>query len=211
MINSTKENMQEHLLTCPCGSQKKYTECCGPVLSGEQFAATPEALMRSRYTAFTQKNADYLLSSMTAELQQANDHQDLQDFADEVDSWVKLEIIDAPAVSSYATQANVEFAAYFMYDGQQQRIHENSMFVKQNDQWLYAGHQHQCGSHHHDHNDDKHDDHQHDHDHDHHHVHDENCGHHHHHHEPYRAEIKIGRNDPCPCGSGKKYKKCCIE
>ena len=21
---------------------------------------------------------------------------------------------------------------------------------------------------------------------------------------------KIGRNDPCPCGSGKKYKKCCI-
>jgi len=22
-------------------------------------------------------------------------------------------------------------------------------------------------------------------------------------------EIKIGRNDACPCGSGKKYKKCC--
>jgi preprotein translocase subunit SecA len=21
---------------------------------------------------------------------------------------------------------------------------------------------------------------------------------------------KIGRNDPCPCGSGKKYKKCCM-
>jgi hypothetical protein len=21
----------------------------------------------------------------------------------------------------------------------------------------------------------------------------------------------IGRNDPCPCGSGKKYKKCCID
>ena len=26
--------------------------------------------------------------------------------------------------------------------------------------------------------------------------------------EPYRAEKKIGRNDPCPCGSGKKYKNC---
>ncbi|WNM62461.1 YchJ family protein [Candidatus Nitrospira neomarina] len=24
-----------------------------------------------------------------------------------------------------------------------------------------------------------------------------------------RSEAKIGRNDPCPCGSGKKYKKCC--
>jgi|LSQX01.2.fsa_nt_gb hypothetical protein len=21
---------------------------------------------------------------------------------------------------------------------------------------------------------------------------------------------KIGRNEPCPCGSGKKYKKCCL-
>ena len=27
--------------------------------------------------------------------------------------------------------------------------------------------------------------------------------------EPYRAPPKIGRNEPCPCGSGKKYKKCC--
>lgn len=24
-----------------------------------------------------------------------------------------------------------------------------------------------------------------------------------------RTEAKVGRNDPCPCGSGKKYKKCC--
>lgn len=28
------------------------------------------------------------------------------------------------------------------------------------------------------------------------------------HHEPRRVD-KVGRNDPCPCGSGKKYKKCC--
>jgi uncharacterized protein len=24
-----------------------------------------------------------------------------------------------------------------------------------------------------------------------------------------REEPKVGRNDDCPCGSGKKYKKCC--
>ncbi|HBQ64165.1 MAG TPA: hypothetical protein DD727_04430 [Clostridiales bacterium] len=29
------------------------------------------------------------------------------------------------------------------------------------------------------------------------------------HNQPYVAEPKTGRNDPCPCGSGKKYKKCC--
>ena len=28
---------------------------------------------------------------------------------------------------------------------------------------------------------------------------------------PYVRETpKVGRNDPCPCGSGKKYKKCCL-
>jgi len=27
--------------------------------------------------------------------------------------------------------------------------------------------------------------------------------------KPVRAENEPGRNDPCPCGSGKKYKKCC--
>lgn len=26
---------------------------------------------------------------------------------------------------------------------------------------------------------------------------------------PVVAAVKVGRNDPCPCGSGKKYKKCC--
>ena len=27
--------------------------------------------------------------------------------------------------------------------------------------------------------------------------------------QPRRTQSKIGRNDPCPCGSGKKYKRCC--
>ena len=28
--------------------------------------------------------------------------------------------------------------------------------------------------------------------------------------EPTKVEKKVGRNDSCPCGSGKKYKKCCL-
>jgi hypothetical protein len=27
--------------------------------------------------------------------------------------------------------------------------------------------------------------------------------------KPKRTGPKVGRNDPCPCGSGKKYKNCC--
>lgn len=48
------------------------------------------------------------------------------------------------------------------------------------------------------------------------HVHHEGCSHGHEHQKsekqmPIINEKKIGRNDPCLCGSGKKYKKCCIE
>jgi uncharacterized protein YecA (UPF0149 family) len=45
------------------------------------------------------------------------------------------------------------------------------------------------------------------------HVHGASCDHDHdghHHHPPPRRVVKIGRNEPCPCGSGRKYKKCCI-
>ena len=27
--------------------------------------------------------------------------------------------------------------------------------------------------------------------------------------DPIKADAQPGRNEPCPCGSGKKYKKCC--
>ncbi len=48
------------------------------------------------------------------------------------------------------------------------------------------------------------------------HVHGPHCNHEHHHHHEKRMPIvneykKIGRNDPCPCGSEKKYKKCCAK
>ena len=49
------------------------------------------------------------------------------------------------------------------------------------------------------------------------HEHHHHDGHHHHHHHGHAPGVtltrqgpKIGRNDACPCGSGKKYKKCCL-
>ena len=29
--------------------------------------------------------------------------------------------------------------------------------------------------------------------------------------QPVVKKAKVGRNDPCPCGSGKKYKNCCLD
>ncbi len=41
------------------------------------------------------------------------------------------------------------------------------------------------------------------------HVHGPGCAHHHAQAPYVRLEKKIGRNDPCSCGSDLKYKKCC--
>ena len=42
------------------------------------------------------------------------------------------------------------------------------------------------------------------------HVHGPDCDHDHAAAVPFRrASAKVGRNDPCTCGSGKKFKKCC--
>ncbi|WP_341959542.1 SEC-C metal-binding domain-containing protein [Pseudomonas sp. RC10] len=52
-----------------------------------------------------------------------------------------------------------------------------------------------------------HDHHDHHHDHGHGHVHGPHCNHEPQ--EPVRNALKdVGRNDPCPCGSDKKFKKC---
>ena len=45
---------------CPCGTGESYDDCCGPLLANVAQAATPEQLMRSRYTAFVTGDADHL-------------------------------------------------------------------------------------------------------------------------------------------------------
>ena len=46
---------------CPCGSGLPNDRCCGPLLAGTRQAATAEALMRSRYTAYCTGDTAYVL------------------------------------------------------------------------------------------------------------------------------------------------------
>ncbi len=49
---------------CPCKSEKEYAQCCEPFIIGNQLPNTPEQLMCSRYTAYTQANIDYIVATM---------------------------------------------------------------------------------------------------------------------------------------------------
>ena len=51
---------------CPCGTGKKYLDCCGLFIRGHKRPTTPEALMRSRYSAYTQNRIEYIARTMKA-------------------------------------------------------------------------------------------------------------------------------------------------
>jgi SEC-C motif-containing protein len=51
---------------CPCRSGKKYKACCGPLHAGAREAETPEALMRSRFSAFARGLGAYLVKTLAA-------------------------------------------------------------------------------------------------------------------------------------------------
>lgn len=143
---------------CPCGSGKDYEECCAPLHGGERMAATAEALMRSRFTAFVMKNADYLAS--TWHLSTCPDGLDLSN--DET-RWQRLIIVASEQGNHGDSVGKVEFVAFF--DGGQ--LHERSRFVRDEGRWIYVDG------------------------------------------EILPPLAQVGRNEPCLCGSGRKFKKCC--
>ena len=49
--------------TCPCGTAKPYSQCCEPLIRGEQQASTPEDLMRARYSAYVKTEVDFIIAS----------------------------------------------------------------------------------------------------------------------------------------------------
>jgi SEC-C motif-containing protein len=173
---------------CPCGSKLEYTLCCEPFLKGESKPDTAEKLMRSRYTAFTKANIDYLKKTLTPEARKDFDAKEAKSWAQSA-KWKSLEILSTVNGMEKDSTGTVEFMATYEIDGEGIEHHEVSKFKKGSDgNWYFVdgeSHTHKEGEGHHDH---------------------------HHHHKPIetyvRAEPKIGRNDPCHCGSGKKLKKC---
>ncbi|MBS0369978.1 MAG: hypothetical protein JSS57_12345 [Proteobacteria bacterium] len=118
--------------SCPCGSQTSYTACCGPYIDGGAVAPTAEALMRSRYTAFTLGNEAYLRATWHPDFLPT----DLR-LADEPPTkWLGLEV--KRHQQQDAEHAIVEFVARYKIGGRAHRLHETSRFVHIDGCWLYT-------------------------------------------------------------------------
>lgn len=171
-------------MNCSCGSNLTFEKCCGPFLSGAALPQTAEQLMRSRYTAFVKVDVEYLKKTLAPESRSDFDVASTRKWA-ETAKWKGLKIMSTEKGGLDDKKGTVEFTATYEVDGEGLDHHEVSQFRKDDKgQWLFVdgdGHTHKEGEAHH-------------------------------HHKPetvQRESPKIGRNDPCTCGSGKKYKKCC--
>jgi len=120
---------------CPCGTKKDYIDCCSPILEGKIIAPTPEALMRSRYTAYTKGNTDYLQSTMREPASENFNPEETRRFARRA-KWLDLTILDAPpAVESIGF---VEFVARYSLSNKVHVMHERSEFRQSDGRWYYV-------------------------------------------------------------------------
>ncbi len=156
---------------CPCGSGKKYGECCGPIIAGTAPAATAEALMRSRYTAYVKHEIDHIVNTCTEEEKQEIDIEETRKWAEE-STWYGLQILATDKGGEKDDEGVVDFTATYSRKGLRDVHKERAYFLKKDGKWLYDQGELIPTT-------------------------------------IIREGKKVGRNDPCPCGSGKKYKHCC--
>lgn len=136
--------MRLTMLNCPCGSQKNYLTCCEPFILGKQKPSTPEMLMRSRYTAFTIADMDYIKETMRG--QALADFQEIEAtrWAKKV-TWIKLNVIKSTIQNS--SLGYVEFEASFVDGHRLKSIHEKSQFILEEGSWYYVSGTHLPSSH----------------------------------------------------------------
>ena len=95
---------------CLCYSQKNYLSCCEPFITGKQSPETPEALMRSRYSAYTMANIDYIKETMRCNALAGFQELDVKRWAKRV-NWIKLNVFKS--VTESLSLGYVEFEAKF--------------------------------------------------------------------------------------------------
>lgn len=144
---------------CPCGKNETYAACCEKYISGAEIPSTPEDLMRSRYTAYSKANIDYIQQTMKSPAADNYDPVEAKKWAQST-KWLGLKVLKSSQDNDHGL---VEFAAFYSNHDKQNCIYEISLFERENGRWYYID----------------------------------------------GKQPKIGRNDPCICGSEKKYKKCC--
>ncbi|RUR09999.1 YchJ family protein [Legionella sp. km772] len=120
---------------CPCCSERSYEQCCQPFLEEKTIPQTPEQLMRSRYTAYSQAQIPYIKKTMTGKPLLHFDENEAARWAQSV-VWLGLKIVDSSVENE--ERGFVEFIASFLEKNQVKTICERSEFHQHNKHWFYV-------------------------------------------------------------------------
>lgn len=115
--------------SCFCCSNLSYIQCCQPYHLGVSRAATPEILMRSRYSAYALHLIDYLVETTHPTKRHLYKKNEIENWATS-NQWLKLEICKAH-------KDRVEFKAYYQNGAVTYIHHEDSLFKKEHRIWYY--------------------------------------------------------------------------
>ncbi len=118
-------------MICPCGSGSTYDDCCGRYHRGDVPVPTPEALMRSRYSAFARADAGWLLQTWHSSTRPRRVDLDGEQ------EWIGLVVLSATG-GLFDTEGTVEFRATYRHRGVTEVLHERSRFVREDGRWVYV-------------------------------------------------------------------------
>jgi SEC-C motif-containing protein len=135
-------------MQCPCGSDISFKQCCFLLINKEEKAQSPEQLMRSRYSAYATKAADYIYQTYAESSRALQSISDISAWAKET-KWLKLIIHSASNydvsrnIASVKKQHNEQnlptvcFSAYYQHQGEYFLMKETSRFILEESQWRY--------------------------------------------------------------------------
>ena len=121
---------------CPCGSEKAYSDCCGPLHSGVEIAKTAEQLMRSRFSAYAKKKIDYLYETTYPDKRDENFRTEMEAWANRAE-FTALDILAKKQGRSLDKVGKVGFIAYYRQFGEEKQMHEISRFRRYRGKWHY--------------------------------------------------------------------------
>jgi len=134
---------------CHCRSGKPFSDCCEPFLRGVSVPPTAEELMRSRFSAFCEGMAEYLVQTHHPNNRSGNDHAEIEQTI-KTTEWMNLIILSKTKGGARDEEGHVEFAAAFKSKpinllvgnantaSELTQLHERSLFIREDGRWLYV-------------------------------------------------------------------------
>ena len=116
---------------CPCGTGESYAVCCGPLHASERDAVTAEELMRSRYSAFAMRDADYLQRTWHPRTRPQRIDLDAAE-------WLGLTVVRCVEGGPDDAEGLVEFVARWALGSRRGEQHEVSHFARRAGRWCYV-------------------------------------------------------------------------